>query len=181
MLSRLAPPLLALVLLTGCTSGSAEEVPLPSADPCLLDSSAEGCVEEGPSDAGSAPPGSSAAIDPVTIPPAPNELARGANDKDPSLAAQEWEVTVPAGGRLKSTVACNGAGMTELVTVPKSGAMQEFRCEYGAEAVELTVAAATPLSEETTYRVTFTAGAPSRWAVVLSYEMGAPDAEPLPG
>ena len=131
MLSRFAAPAVALLLLTGCTSGSAGEVPLPSPDPCLLDTTAEQvpeeCVEQGPSDGGSAPPGSSAAIDPVTLPPATNELARGGNDKDPSLTSQEWEVTVPAGGRLKSTVACNGAGTTELVTVPKSGAMQEVR------------------------------------------------------
>lgn len=182
---RLTGPALAVLLLTACTSGDAQEVPRPSADPCLVDSSVEQlpeeCVEQGPDDGGTAPPSASAAIDPVTIPPAENELARAANDTDPTLTKADFEVTVPAGGRLKSTVACHGAGDTVLTTVPRSGAMQEFRCEYGAEPVELTVAAATPLAQAQTYEVTFTAGTPSRWAVVLSYEMGPPDAEPLPG
>ena len=183
--SRLLALLLGAALLTACTSGEAEEVPLPSADPCLIDSSTQElppeCVQDGNDRAGSSPPAASAAIEPVTVAPTDNELGRAANDKDASLTTTELEVTVPAGGRLKSTVACNGTGTAKLVTVPKAGAMQEFRCEYGDEPVELTVEAATPVSEATTYRVTFTSGAPARWALVLSYVMGAPEAEELPG
>ena len=181
--SRAALALSAL-LLVGCT-GDAEEVPLPAADPCLVQDATEvpeECVED-PAEAspGASPPSDSADIPPITLPPVENELARSSNDSDPSLTRASFDVTIPAGARLKSTVICNGTGTVRLVTAPESGAMQEFRCEYGGEGVELTVEAATQVAQEQAYEVSFTAETPARWLVVLSYVQGPPDSEVIQG
>ena len=175
--------LLAALLLTACT-GEADEVPLPSADPCLAQDVTEvpeECAEEPSAAPGASPPASSAEIAAVTLPPAKNELARIGNDDDPALTTADFDVTIPAGARLRSTVVCNGAGTVRLTTVPSSGAQQEFRCEYGGEGVELTVEAATQVSQQQAYEVTFTAETPARWMVVLSYVQGPPDADVIDG
>jgi hypothetical protein len=174
----------ALLLLTGCTGGG-DDVPIPSADPCLVQDATEvpeECLEDGGEGSpGASPPASSADIAPITQPPVENELARAANDQDPSRTNADFDVTIPAGARLRSTVICNGAGTVRLTTSPESGAQQEFRCEYGGEGVELTVEAATQVAQQQAYEVSFTAEVPARWLVVLSYVQGPPDSDVIDG
>lgn len=174
--------LLATSLLTACT-GDADEVPLPSADPCLAQDVEvpEECIEEPSAAPGASPPASSAEIPEINQAPLENELARAGNNDDPDLTSADFDVTIPAGARLRSTVVCNGAGTVRLVTTPKSGAMQEFRCEYGGQGVELTVEAATQVQQQQAYQVRFTAEVPARWLVVLSYVEGPPNADVIQG
>lgn len=171
--NRALVPLFALI--AGC-SGSSSPTAAPSPDPCK-DAKAEsvpascipgeqGAFEAAPSQSGS-PPSSSERIPPVTSPSVPGELARGGNDKDPSVTTRNFTVTLPAGQRLVTTLACQGARDVVLTTKPRSGAEQEFACGYTVPA-ELTVEDPTPARAATTYVVTVTAKAPARWYVVIS-------------
>ena len=126
-----------------------------------------------PSQSG-APPTKTESIPPISQPPVAGELARGGNDTDPALTTRTFTVTLPAGQRLRSTLACQGATTVSLVTKPASGAEQEFACGYDVPA-ELTVEDPTPAPAATAYTVTVKAPAPARWYVVLSGT-----SEPLP-
>jgi hypothetical protein len=69
--------------------------------------------------------------------PESGELARGGNDKDPSVRTQRFTVTLPAGERPRTTLACQGARSVTLTTSPKSGAEQEFACGYSVPAADV--------------------------------------------
>jgi hypothetical protein len=167
--------LTALLLLSACGGSSGDGEPT-IADECSkagATSIPASCVpgEGGPFDAipsqSGAPPSRAADIPPVTTPPLEGELARGGNDTDASLTTRTFTVTLPAGQRLRTTLACQGAPTVVLKTTPKSRAEQEFACGYQAPA-ELTVEDSVPVSRPTTFSVTVTADGPARWYVVIS-------------
>lgn len=188
MSRRLAAAGALWLLLAGCSADAEQDVPLPAV-PSACPQEAEPvsvpaeCIEGGSDGDGipvaspsTSPPATSDSIEPVTNAPTSDELARGGNDQDPALTTRVFTVTVPAGGRLRSQLACDGVGTAKLTTVPSSGAEQEFPCSYEGEPVELTVEDATPLPAPQTYEVTVTVEAPARWFVTLSFATGAPPA-----
>jgi hypothetical protein len=142
-----------------CSNATATSVPAS----CIP---GEGNFTAVPSQSGT-PPVSSAAIPAVVNPPEPGELARGGNDKDPSVLVRRFTVTLPAGERLRTTLACQGAHSIVLTTTPKSAAEQEFTCDYAAPA-QLSVEDSVPASAPTSYVVTVKVQAPARWYVVIS-------------
>ena len=185
---RLAPLLLVPVVALSACSGDpvAEPGPLPTigTDECSAGAGATevpaSCVpSQGPEGPPPVPTGSypptSAEIDPVTIPAAPTDLARGGNDADPSLTTRAFTVTVPQGRRLEVTAACDGATFLEVETEPASVAELTMSCFEPSGVSELTVGDDQVQAAPKQFRVTVTTKAPSRWFVAV----GSTDA-PLP-
>jgi hypothetical protein len=167
-----------LLLLSACSGSSGDATADPATgmpDPCNVPGATavpasclpgEGDFNARPSESGT-PPTDAAAISPLTIPPSSGELARGGNDRDPSLSTARFTVVLPAGQRLSTTLACQGAHDVTLTTQPKSEAEQTFGCGY-ATPTQLTVEDSVAAKATMTFVVTVTAGAPARWYVVIA-------------
>lgn len=108
-------------------------------------------------------PATSAAIAPVTLEAEPGDLARGGNDADPTLTTRTFRVTVPKGGRLEVTAACNGATFLEVATVPDSLAELTMSCFEEGSTSELSVSDDVFQPAPKSFDVTVTTQAPSRW------------------
>ena len=167
-----------LLMATACSSsgggGTAARSTAP--DPCANPTATEvpascipgegGNFEAIPSQSG-APPTSSAAIPAITQPAEPGELARGGNNQDASLTTKAFVVTLRAGQRLRTTLACQGAHNVVLTTTPTSAAEQTFACSYTSVA-QLTVEDSVRVKTATRFVVKVAAPAPARWYVVIS-------------
>ncbi|MCW2620999.1 MAG: hypothetical protein JWL64_601 [Frankiales bacterium] len=108
----------------------------------------------------------SAAYDGLVVGAVPGELARAGNDTDVSLTTATLTVTVPAGQRLGSRLACEGLTQASVHTDPESGAGSEFACGRDGSPSEL-VAEADPVAVPTTYAVLVSVPEPARWSAVL--------------
>lgn len=173
---RLAPLLLALPLLvTACSSDPATTEPtaLPTVDSegCEQFANAteipERCVQSQVTAKPEVPKGrypkTSAEIAAVTLEAEPGDLARGGNDVDPTLTTRTFRVTVPKGGRLEVTAACNGATFLEVETVPDSLAELTMSCFEEGSTSELSVSDDVFQPAPKSFDVTVTTQAPSRW------------------
>ncbi|MCW2778481.1 MAG: hypothetical protein JWN17_2206 [Frankiales bacterium] len=175
--------------LTACTGSSKDEAgptaaPARPSDCPTAESSTQvpaDCVEDSKdfdyvATPTAKPTGSSADLASVVLPEDPQDLARGGNDTDPTKKTQTFKVVVPAGSRLRTTAACEGADKIVLTTVPDSAAAQEFTCGFEGTPAELTVEDSVPVKTATTFTVTVTTTPPSRWYVAV----GATSAPPPP-
>lgn len=181
---RRLPAVLPLVLVLALSGCSEEEEPAPlgspAADPCPPGATSLP-VECGPSDAprtpSGAPPGSSADIPPVYFPPEPRELASGGNEADPSLTTRSFEVTLPAGSRLRVKGACQGTTNLVVDTTPDTATEMEFSCGLDGQTAELAVSDPKVASAPTRYVVKVTVPAPARWWASVSSTTEPPAAE----
>lgn len=177
---RLAPLLLALpLLLTACSNDP--QTPTPTALPTVDDKGCEQFVNAteipdrcaGPQLTAKPTvptgryPKTSAEIPAVTLEPVPGDLVRGGNDVDPTLSTRTFAVTVPKGGRLRVTTACNGASFLEVVTEPDSLAELTMSCFEQGSTSELTVSDDVFQPAPKTFQVTVKTTAPSRWFAAL--------------
>jgi hypothetical protein len=175
---RFAPLLLTLpLLLTACSSDD-PSTPEPSAlatsggtDDCDQFVNAteipERCIPNQVTAKPEVPsaryPKTSAEIAAVTLAAEAGDLARGGNDADPTLTTQTFRVTVPKGGRLEVTAACNGATFLEVATVPDSLAELTMSCFEEGSTSELSVSDNVFQPAPKSFDVTVTTQAPSRW------------------
>lgn len=177
---RFVPLLIALPLLvTGCSSGPSTDEPttLPTIGPsgCPTGAATEiptECVPNQPSDGPPTIPydnypKTSAAIEAVTIDAAPGDLARGGNDADPTLTTRTFNVTVPAGARLQIVAACNGAAFLDVTSVPKSKVETTISCFDPGGVSQLGVGDDVFQKSPTSFAVTITVKAPSRWYLAV--------------
>ncbi|MDP3713482.1 MAG: hypothetical protein Q8R60_13485 [Mycobacteriales bacterium] len=174
---RLAPLLLALPLLLTACSSEDPTTPEPTAlatsgdDDCDQFVNAteipERCVPNQVTAKPEVPkgryPATSAEIAAVTLEAEAGDLARGGNDADPTLTTQTFRVTVPKGGRLEVTAACNGATFLEVATVPDSLAELTMSCFEEGSTSELSVSDDVFQPAPKSFDVTVTTQAPSRW------------------
>ena len=159
-------------MLTGCSDnkdGADGPTPTPSA---TCDFTAQtipaSCVPEGPDPSVTAFPDDPTAIPPVTMQPVDGKLGGADNRVDASKRTATFTVTVPKGARIGSVVDCLGNGTVELKTVPTSRAFQKIACNSDPEmASELVAEDPDVLKADTTFTVTVTADAASRWDVAV--------------
>ena len=158
--------LVVLALLSGCATPAADPAP---PDPCPP--TCPGSAAPVPAPTGTDPAEGSAAYDALVVGPEPGELARGGNDEDVSATGRTFQVTVPAGARLRSRTVCQGRTTVTVTTQPSSGAESELACTEGAPA-EVIVEEPSVQATATAYAVRVDAPAPSRWYAVLSAVAG---------
>ncbi len=166
---RLGAALLMAVLI-GCGSSN-DRAAAPPPDPCPP--TCPGSLAPLPSPTGSDPPEGSAAYDALVVAPEPGELARGGNDADASLTMRTFDVTVPAGSRLRTRTVCQGRTSVTVRIDPASQAESELPCTEDAPH-ELIVEEQEQRVTNTAYRVVVTAPSPARWYAVLSAVPGPP-------
>ncbi len=169
--------LLVLPLLTAlgaCSSGTTPKVTAtgPSADVCAgVNSGTATAVPEscaptlGPTSDPSATATASAQLSPVKLAPDQGQVAAGGNDVDPSLTTMTFHVTIPTGTRLKVHAACLGNHNIVIKTQPTSDAESEFNCGIHGVASEVGVSDPHVVSAPTSFTVTVTTTAPTRWWV----------------
>lgn len=163
--------LLLPILLTSCSSDGKNPGSSPSPTrSCPLDgpSIPAECVETGPTPSATVFPSDASKIAPVTLQPVAGRLGGADNRDDPSRRTATFTLTVPKGARIGSDAGCLGNGSITVETVPASKAFQTITCNADAELFsELLAEDPTVLAKATTFMVTVTADAASRWDVAI--------------
>ena len=104
----------------------------------------------------------------MTIEPVEGKVGGADNRVDAAKRSATFTVTIPAGSRIGSVVGCLGNGRVTLKTEPASKAYQSIACNSDPELYsELVTEDPDFLKAATTFTVTVTADAASRWDVAV--------------
>lgn len=166
--------MLLVVSATGCSGSSGDT----GAEPTLGPIPSSTCSDELPSvpDRCFVPPTTEpvtyptdpAKIMSVTLPPTEGKIGGADNRDDPTRRTATFAINVPAGARPGTIIGCLGPGTVTVKTVPDSQAFLTINCDVDRQAYSvLQVQATDNLTEPTSYQVTVTASAASRWDVAL--------------
>ena len=112
---------------------------------------------------GTDPAEGSAFWDALRIEPLPGQLAAAGNDVAVARTSARLTAVVRPGHRLGVQAVCEGRTAVTVTTEPPSAVAVELPCGFEGAPREIGVEDPTGVAAATTYRITVSAPAPSRW------------------